>query len=603
MFFKTDNDVILWRDLIEEIPPIMAGGREHPANLFDIARKALETGDPRQFAFRLLPSDAGMQAFFNDAPGMSPAKFEWFMLNLSAQDPDKPQGGLLNYGIGVRTAALKASPDGVTVYTKAAGVTLRGRFAKQGGGYGPVELPDGTLFEAVPGFPAWLAERLGSDPQEGTLTIHEGNAMGGVSSKGGPAWAMSRRWWSIPPNVTVVADKSLAAGNNGWTMVPLSEIVRPRKGSEMVKTGEHEIVTLPGGVRLHFAFLSAAGSGGKRQVGWAEYRRAFGGLVYRGEVYDFREGSDWTYATDHMGLSAIADRVTVFVEIPESYPVGIVKLRDMLKFRSGASHGEDGAVATLRSFSRVIKENLPQWVRDAVAAELATRSAKLTADQKQRLADLFRQMKLDRPGVTPDPAGTEGYDDAMGGTLNQPVGQKSTQTQSPHHGAVPGKVPQPSSAQKGRLGVGAMPPFRLIFAIKDEQVNGRQRFFLWMTDSSGLVDGMDLVWNSLSTLHLQLVDEAAAIAAEFVIDWTPQVARQTLETVLTAAIMDTVGPAYVQMHFNGVYGGWPDEDIDHVKSPATLSLLIGNQIEFRAMVRAGIRAALKHLPKTVATAA
>lgn len=594
-YFVTDDNRILWRDLIDEIPPYMAAGREAPANLFDEALKALEEGLPRAYTYHILGSPDQKLALFNDAPGMDEGKFLWFMERLSANDPGKPNGGRHNYGIGIRTAALKASPYKVEVYTKRNGVTLYGSFSFQRDGYGPDEQADGNLYVQIKDLPGWLKDRSVS-LKEGTLIVMHGRSKDEVTSVststvGGAHWAMARRWWRIPANVTVRSQTSLSASNNGSNYVPLYDFIRPSKTSDMVKRGEYEVVTLAGGIKLHFARLSKMGSGGKRQMGFAIYNRAFGGIVYRNEVYGFHEGTQWKHACTHSGLAPVADEVCAFVELPDDYEVLITKVRDALKYKRGAALGNEGDIANIRDAATLIRDHMPDWVRDLARSKVRTITTEEEVEQKKRLAELLQEMKLFDEVVRPDPDGDDKHDNKPGGGGGNNPGNKR-QKRKPGPGPRPQPRPDPGD-KPGSKSKGTMVIFDVEFT---DFENGDNRFFLNLGTN---VDGTPVVrWNTSSKFSLSLSKHIADLAEGYSVSDVD--VAILLQKGVKAAIYATVGPPYVQMHFNMQGGGWSEDDKAAATTPASLSLWVGNQIEFAARVKKTVRGLLSTEQKLAA---
>lgn len=579
-YFETDDNRMLWRDLINEIPPYMSGGRENPANLFDIAKKAIEDGDTRDFNYTILATPSKKVAFFNDAAGMDHDKFDWFMRHLSASDPDKPEGGRHNYGIGVRTAALRASPFKVEVFTKRDGQTLHGVFGFDGQGYGPVELANGDLFREVNDFPKWLGTR-----KEGTLVIqhgsseHEETAVNATTKFSAP-WSMARRWWRIPSNVKVSA--AMTASNQGGNFVPLHDAIRPRKTSGMVKQGEYQCVTIAGGIKVHYSLLSMAGSGGKRQIGWANYQKGFGGVVYRDEVYDFREGRSWADVNNSTGLRPIWDQVAVFVELPDSYEVMISKLRDTLKHTEGSSLGDAGKIVTVSDAAALIRHSMPDFIREAVRS--ATRSIQ-TADetkQRERLSELLKEMALFDEVVKKDPEGPENTDDVGGGTRGGGGGKGKGS-------GGKGINPKPRKRDDGDISGSKRKGLMRLFDVEFTSFeNGTNGYFLQYGVNAD--DNPVLYWNTTSRLSDAMLKKVETETAKYNIDSDRTIIE--MHKAVKAQLLRKAGDHYVQMYFNILKGGWTDEDKNMALSPASLSLWIGNEIDFQKSVLKTIHNAL-----------
>jgi hypothetical protein len=118
-------------------------------------------------------------------------------------------------------------------------------------------------------------------------------------------------------------------------------------------------------------------------------------LVYADEIYSLAYSWDWTRQAPDFGIPFGARQISVFVELPDSYPLIIDGYRQFLRHRHGAQEQ-----VGLREFIDRVRDHRPQWLIDLMR-EMAPDS-NIAGDVRQELQKALRTMGVRRPGMDPE---------------------------------------------------------------------------------------------------------------------------------------------------------------------------------------------------------
>ena len=312
-----------------------------------------------------------------------------------------------NFGIGARLIGMKASPGGMLYYSKVAGdPNVRKVMIAMNDDDVPVCIQEPVVTDDCP-------VDLG---EHGTLVILMGRHVNADSFRepwpGAPkrrsavTRALTERYFRMPSNVAVYFTHHFAerfGQRPDQRFHTLHENLQRFDRYEVVNHGDY---------RIHFAFAETLPHAEFTQRVHVGHR---GGIVWGGEVIDFHSDStrpSWELESAQVGLEAVYDKMTVFVELKKN-PAEYLPASDRTRmywrhpqiFRNGYS--DRTKEVRLRNFSSEIKEAMPQWVKDMIAAASSRRYDKDAQETKQVQLDLFRRFGLLKEVARKDPEGEQ----------------------------------------------------------------------------------------------------------------------------------------------------------------------------------------------------
>ena len=113
-------------------------------------------------------------------------------------------------------------------------------------------------------------------------------------------------------------------------------------------------------------------------------------LVWRDEMYGARIGNEWRHVAASYGVPYIHRELSIFVHLPDDFPVRDGAYRQRLVL---VSTGEE---LECEDFMKEIHALRPQWVRDLVEKAIAPRQATSMAEVEKTLAERLRKARVKR---------------------------------------------------------------------------------------------------------------------------------------------------------------------------------------------------------------
>ena len=181
---------------------------------------------------------------------------------------------------------------------------------------------------------------------------------------------LTYRFFRLEPDVLLLLEQQ------GRHFEPLSVRI-PRDYSR------HETVTLPDGVKLHYAYEAPEGPAAPHPT------PGTCGLVYRDELYDVLRRQHWLHAAPVFGIPFGARSISVFIELPETFGIVPDGYRQFLRHAGG----RQGPVAC-RHFAKAVHEHRPQWLIGIIEEQAP--SARYLPDIYGDLDRLLRDLKVRR---------------------------------------------------------------------------------------------------------------------------------------------------------------------------------------------------------------
>jgi hypothetical protein len=371
---KVDDEEFLVASLIDRCPKIMML-RELVQNAIEAAAKA-PRGRGRVMIDTVEIDGARKLRIANSGPGMDEPQLHR-MCDLAASI-GKLKGLDQNFGLGAKVASLPSNHLGVRYRSCARGFVHEVTIGKRDGIYGRVRrtsnagaiLPGRSrLVDIVDVTAEARAEGydLSADWTEVTLLgMRPDQETAADPYDGEPAmpayWlaaALYNRFFRIPEDIDVQIAPELL-----W--FPTARRFEPLASRAFTAFAGYEAVPAPGNVKIHFFHDPAnperpwenTSSDGALQTAASQVA-----IVYRNELYDRTSGSPWAYEAPNYGITFGARNISVFIELPDDYPLRPDAYRQFLT-RSG---GEQRQVMT-RDFAALTLASRPRWLLDIINA-------------------------------------------------------------------------------------------------------------------------------------------------------------------------------------------------------------------------------------------
>jgi hypothetical protein len=369
---KVDDEDFLIASLIERCPKVMML-RELVQNALEAAIMA-PAGQRKVLIGATLIDGVRKLTIRNTGPGLSGAELHR-MCDLAASIGKlKALDG--NFGMGAKVASLPSNPLGMRYRSCREGRVNEVTIGKRNGVYGRiwraapgssklpgmermVDIADVTALAAEDGLPLdhdWTEVVLyGSRPEQDTvIDPYDGDPQ------------MPENWLSSG----LYARFFRMAGGVDVTIMPgLQPHAEPRRFAAIAERAStvferYEAVRLDGGIVIHYLYdpphpkkhwvnLSAEDA--------VQPAVSTGAIVYRDEIYDNLAGSPWAYNGPIYGITFGAKHVSVYVELPATYPVIVDGYRQFLRYKIGPQEQ-----LQLKDFARMIRVNCPGWLAKIV---------------------------------------------------------------------------------------------------------------------------------------------------------------------------------------------------------------------------------------------
>lgn len=300
-------------------------------------------------------------AIANTGLGMSPDVLVR-VTDLAQSGDEKPRTGNIqvdNYGVGAKVTGLKANPAGMRYRSCHHGRVFEVMLKRDAGVYVRVR------WEIEPG--VWSESRDVTYEYSETLLEHDWTEVvlcgcheaqdtvadpynTGTADKGWLSKAVNQRFYGFN-DVSVRLAKGATAlqGDEQLRGRELRGLKGVTSATFMQRT---ELVTVSPGVRVMYGVLhERSGGGALVRYGYTPHIA----LVWRGEVYDFKGGADWSFMSPRFGVIHGSGRVVIHVLLDDGYPVFPDQYRQMLQSASRSD------VVNASTFFKQVSGHRPDW--------------------------------------------------------------------------------------------------------------------------------------------------------------------------------------------------------------------------------------------------
>lgn len=395
----TGNHDKLWRLAIATAPAHLLA-RELTQNGFD----GMAQNEKRKVKWdSVLIDGVPKLAIVDDAKGMSLDELTKFSSEMSWSGEGRSNDTNGNHGVGSRMVGLKSHPYGMVYYTKQAGKpTYSATLAmdKDGCAVCKVE-PHHSSSPLYLGDHGTAVILMGESADQNTVLDPW---VGAKKIKSNLMESLANRYFRFPAGAEVRLDKSVSVDATHLKVMPIQNAM---SGS----SERYEVVNLPNGIKLHFALFELNKDRKRKKLNSIHFK-GMGGVVWQNEIYYSSRNTDWINEAANFRLESVADKLFVFVELPEGFPALATQDRSRLEWLGENGIGRNGYRADrtfiqVKNFTGEIAKNLPRFVLDLIKEKKSEEGESMMEKARESLRNLMRKHNLrieqfikDRKGST-----------------------------------------------------------------------------------------------------------------------------------------------------------------------------------------------------------
>lgn len=532
---------------------------------------------------RIYPTEIGgvrKLTFWNTGPGMDENELRAATDLSSSIGKEMSLDG--NFGIGAKVSGLAASPHGIRYRSCKNGsvkeVTIGYdadedtyvRFATQ--------LADGsveTVFDVTDvvdidkSFDWTEVTLLGVSDNHDTVVFPLGPDKS-LDRSYIPS-AIFRRFARFAADVEVRVETSMTKGGGKEEIGKFRSL---RTLSEVLdKTARHETIFDPStGVRVRFVHDPKHENGHtlSARANPATSSTTFCALVHKNERYDFKNRKAWSAAAPNFGIPFGSKVITLEIEIPDEAALPS-------QYRDSLTNPADREPIVAEQFAHLVRELMPDWVKEVIRSESPQRDDKLDdlQDEMQRLLDEYRlPTPILRPSQSLAAEPVEPSEDGLAepeSTDEDPIGDLLQSLD-----ITASRNAKRESEKKVRLApVGAKPselsralekaPEIVILDSEDEiaakQIQGRAGVFY-----------RDVQTIFVNALYPAVTRMALELEREFPADDDPELTRGLVRQAAQRWTAFRVGKAVCYALAKRIVDDWSLADMEKATSPESLSV-------------------------------
>lgn len=406
-----NNKTFMVNRLIQQAPTSTLV-REFFKNCEESAARAIE-GSRHIRIYPTLINGVRKLTFWNAGPGMDAAQLRAATDLSSSINKEMSLDG--NFGIGAKVSGLAASPAGLRYRSCKDGIATEVTIGwdEDAGTYVrfAAMLPDGS-FETVFDVTSIVEHPVSTDWTEVVL-LGAGDDHDTVSFPLGPHKAVDRsyipsaifrRFARFAPGVEVKIDTAMTKGGGKnetgrfRSLRPLEEVLDRVARYEDVFDGGS-------GVKIRYVHdpKHETGHTSSARANPATSSTTFCALVHKNERYDNKSRKTWSAAAPTFGIPFGSKVLTIEIELPDDMAMPS-QYRDTLAWPA------DRELMTAEQFAALVRDLMPDWVRDVIRAESPQRDDQLDdlKEDLQRVLDEFRLPKQTlQPSSSSDALPTE----------------------------------------------------------------------------------------------------------------------------------------------------------------------------------------------------
>jgi hypothetical protein len=383
-----------------------------------------------------------------------------------------------------------------------------------------------------------------------------------------PAY-LENRFFRLPQEImlTLAAEVTGGAGQRDFTGLD------DRRGD----FGQTETRSTPSGVKIHYYFDPPVGETTRSAAGAITPGTSRTGVVFRGEIYDIREGEKWVLDAPIYGIPFGAKYCSAFVELPDDYLVWPEAYRQFLRLRGGNQRQ-----VFVADFSALVRAYLPDWLARIIRS-FGPQQAHYLGELNEELSALLAELGVPPasrgqavPGAPPAPAAAKPVPPA-------PAAETAKAAEKPAEPPKPPK-PQPKSYEQ--------PPeiiaLRTPEMIAERALTGRAAKFYPQSHQIFVNLTYPAVAALAARLELDYAEEMGDSGSESgQAETLRRLAAETAEWCITKKVTRAIVYSLAKKG-----SGWRAEEIDRSQSPECLSLVADDWSGLMEMARLRLAEAL-----------
>lgn len=324
-----------------------------------------------------------------------------------------------------------------------------------------------------------------------------------------------------------------------------------------------EIVALPDGIRLHYAYDAPLPDDPQTSLAARESAypvHGMVGLVHRDELYDVKRHHEWLTMAPVFGIPFGARWMSVFIELPEGFPAVPDGYRQFLRF----AVGRQDEIWT-RHFAGMVHAHRPAWLIALIEAQ--SPSARVHSGVIDSLDRLLRTLKVPRRW-------REIPNDAAQRSRRQSEADERS-----------GAQPEESGERAGEAEAFDYEPAPEILLLRDpEEIAARAvtgRAGRYYPETHQLF---------LNATYKAVGEMRATLETEFA--WVPDCAQVAERSLLLSEQAMAARVGRMLVFALSKQGDWPDHEIGQAFSPHALSLAADDLSASLPVARQAMRAGL-----------
>ncbi|WP_284948304.1 ATP-binding protein [Acidisoma cladoniae] len=352
---RVANEAFLVASMIERCPKTMML-RELVVNGLEAAAHAVTGGKRVVIASRKVDGVRKL-CIWNTGHGLSAA--ELLHITDLASSLRKINSLDQNFGMGAKVASLPSNRHGLRYRSCQDGRVSEVMLGYREGIYGRLRIgPEGR--EVVDATQTCLGEQGYDLSYDWTEVLLCGNAAAqdtvadpyAGTPRVNAFWVphyLANRFFRLPPDVSLSLMPEVTGGTGPRDFIGLDD----RRDD----FGQTETRSTPSGVKIHYYFDPPQGESTRAASGAIAPSSSRSSVVFRGEMYDVREGEQWLADAPVYGIPFGAKYCFAFVELPDDYLVWPEAYRQFLRLRGGHQRQ-----VFLNDFSPLVRAYMPPWL-------------------------------------------------------------------------------------------------------------------------------------------------------------------------------------------------------------------------------------------------
>lgn len=544
---KVANEAFLVASMIERCPKTMMI-RELVVNGLEAAAHA-EGGQRQVIIGSRQHEGARKLRLWNSGPGMTAA--ELLQITDLASSLRKQNSLDQNFGMGAKVASLPSNRHGLRYRSCTGGRVSEVVMGYREGTYGRLRIgADGA--EVIDVTDICRQEGDYDLARDWTEVLLGGNSADqdtvaspyGASLKVTADWMgayLENRFFRLPQDLTLTLMPEIWGGSAPRDMVGLDD----RRG----QFGRTETRTTPSGVKIHYFYDPPEGESTKSARGAIGPGGSRAAIIFRQEMYDVRQGDQWTQDAPNFGVPFGAKYVSIFVELPDDYLVWPEAYRQFLRFR-----GHDQRQVYVSDFSALARSYMPGWL-----AEIIRSFGPAQANYLDEISDELREL-LAALGVEAQrpPAQPPGMQPPKPAPKPAPAEKPESRDTPPADREKTPPPPKPPVFEKAPEIIGLRTPEQ----IKERGLEGRAAKFYPASHQ---------IFLNLTYPAIAEMAESLLLANELPVTGQEETARRIAGEIAEWAVTKRITRAVIYSMAKKKLG-WRPEEVARAQSPESLSL-------------------------------